>query len=302
MLAAVSGERQATRAGRPAGPSGRLRRLLAGLRLVHPFPSLANVAATTAFGVIALHGFRRPAELARLALTMLLIQCAIGATNDTVDAPLDALSKPYKPIVAGVVSRRTAGLIALALALGATVLAKTLGGWGWLLAMAGLACGLSYDLWLKRSAYSPLPYLLAFSIYPLWVWAALHRFSAALLWEVPLALLLGASLYLGNTAPDVERDRAAGVQGFAHHLGVRRAVWLSWGALALALAAGLLIALPAGLDRVRVALGVCVALVPAATGAWLSVRDGSPRSLERAWGLQVAAVVAFSAGFLSALP
>src|SRR5579884_4320594 len=223
-----------------------VRRALVALRVVHPFPTLANALATLLMGLIASRGSAPAGRLLLIALTMLAIQCAIGATNDAVDAPLDAASKPWKPIVAGALSRRAAAVVAMLAALVGMLLAATAGPAAGALAVLGLACGIAYDLRLKRSPLAPLPYLLAFVLYPLWVWTALGRFTAALLWEAPLALLLGAALYLGNTAPDLAADQAAGVRGLAHRLGLRRTLVLCWLGFAVALGAATPIAALAG--------------------------------------------------------
>jgi len=45
--------------------------------------------------------------------------------------------------------------------------------------MAGMACGLAYDLGLKRTRFSVVPYLIALPLLPLWVWTALGRFHAS---------------------------------------------------------------------------------------------------------------------------
>jgi 4-hydroxybenzoate polyprenyltransferase len=288
-------------AGARAAPCG-WRRFAVALRVIHPFPTLANVVAVALFAALAARGTPPAGAVARLMVTMFLIQSAIGAANDAFDVGLDRAAKPWKPIVAGALSRRAAALLAVTAALSACLLAATFGPAGWALAMAGLACGLAYDAGLKRTPLSLLTYLLALPLLPLWIWVALGRFSPALLWEYPLALLVGASLYLGNTAPDVEDDLAAGVSGLAHRLGRRGALAAAWGALGLALVLAQPLALAAGYDLALVVSGVGASTVLFAGAIALALRQPSPVGLRRSWAVLVLATIVFAVGWLAAAP
>jgi len=283
-----------------ARPRGR-RRLLSAARVIHPFPVFANVVAVALFALVAARGAPDGGRLLRMLVVMFCLQSAIGAANDAADVELDRLAKPWKPIVAGALSRRAAWLVAAGAAAAGGALALTLGVGGWALAMAGLACGLAYDLGLKRTPWSIVTYIVALPLLPLWVWTALGRFSAALLWAYPLGALLGVSLYLGNTAPDIESDARAGVRGLAHRLGERGAVLGSRLALALAVAAGLVLAPLAGYRTGVVAAGAGAALLALAAAIGVS-RRGGEAGLGRAWGLLIAGSLAFGIGWLAAAP
>ena len=87
---------------------------LRALRVVHPFPSFLNAALVFGIALVA-RGTTASAFL--LAVGMLGIQFCIGAANDLHDARVDALSKPWKPLVAGDVSRRAATVVAISAAL-----------------------------------------------------------------------------------------------------------------------------------------------------------------------------------------
>jgi 4-hydroxybenzoate polyprenyltransferase len=87
-------------------------------------------------------------RLALLAGLLIGNQYAAGALNDAVDADADAAAGRDKPIQRGVIGRRavaTAAVVAGAasLAFGAALGPATLA-----LAVVGLACAWSYDLWL----------------------------------------------------------------------------------------------------------------------------------------------------------
>ncbi len=204
------------------------------LRLFHPFPSILVTASCAAFAEIAAGGHAAPDRLARLIASVLCSQFAIGSANDVKDRHLDRATKPWKPVARGVVSARVAAMLALALSLACLGSSLSLP-WPTALAAAlGLGCGLSYDLWLKRSRWSWLPYGFAIPTLPLWSWLAMGRFNAILLLAYPLGLLLGLSLHLANTLPDLEADSAFGVAGLAHGLGARRSQIVCWATLLLA--------------------------------------------------------------------
>jgi 4-hydroxybenzoate polyprenyltransferase len=206
----------------PRAPGGRPR--LRVLALLHPFPSLLNAAAVAALATVA--GAHGPLAIL-LGASMLCLQASIGAVNDLVDAPDDALAKPAKPIPAGLVSvaaargaaGATAGLgLGLAASVGPGVLA---------LALVTLALGLAYDLRLKRTAWAWLPFALALPVVPAYAWiGAAEMPPPRLEWLLPLGILAGAGLSLANGLADLEADRATGVPGLVARLGRPRSVTL----------------------------------------------------------------------------
>jgi 4-hydroxybenzoate polyprenyltransferase len=217
-------------------------RAVRALRIVHPFPTLLNVAATAALALIADDGAPDVSVFARMLTVMLTAQCAIGVANDVFDRELDAATKPWKPIASGLVAPATAVVAALALVVAMVALASTLGARSLALAALGLACGLAYDAGLKRTPYSALPFMVAIPVLPLWVWVTLGEWRDALWWLLPLGALLGLALHVANTLPDLDDDREHGVRGLPHRLGRRRSVIVAWAsyAFALALSVGLL--------------------------------------------------------------
>ena len=79
--------------------------------------------------------------------------------------------------------------------------------------MLGMACGLAYDVRLKRTVFSAVPFMIAIPTLPLWVWVTLGEWHAALWWLLPLGALIGLALHLANTLPDIDDDAAHGVRG-----------------------------------------------------------------------------------------
>jgi 4-hydroxybenzoate polyprenyltransferase len=215
--------------------------LLRAVRIVHPFPTLLNVVATTGLVFVASDGGPNAGMLVRMLLVMFFAQCAIGITNDLFDRELDARTKPWKPLVAGLLSARTAvGLAVLCIVVSGAV-AVSLGAASLGLAALGTACGLAYDVRLKRTLLSAVPYMIAIPTLPLWVYVTLGRWEAVLWWLLPLAGLIGLALHLANTLPDIESDAAHGVRGLAHRLGMRGSMFVSWAAFAGALALAVVI-------------------------------------------------------------
>ncbi len=222
-----------------APPPSRVPAWLRAARIVHPFPSLLNVAATAGLAFAAADGSPSTSMLIRLMLVMLFTQCAIGVTNDLFDRELDAATKPYKPLVAGTISVRTAVALAVSFAAAGMTIALTLGVASFGLAALGTVCGLAYDARLKRTLLSALPFTIAIPTLPIWVYVTLDAWEPVLWWLLPLGALLGLSIHLANTLPDIESDAAHGVLGLAHRLGVQRSMFVSWGAFAAALAIAL---------------------------------------------------------------
>lgn len=175
-------------------------------------------------------------ELARLLLAMLGGQLVVGITNELVDSETDRLTKPSKPIPAGLVSRRGAvllGAVGLALML---IAGSSFGALSFLLLLIGTGTGVAYSLWFKRGAFAWLPYLIALPLLPIWVAVSLGRYEPALLMLYPLGALAVLSVQLAQSIPDIDADRAAGIDSVTTRLGETRSLWLCWGSLLASLA------------------------------------------------------------------
>ncbi|HEY6377683.1 MAG TPA: UbiA family prenyltransferase [Candidatus Dormibacteraeota bacterium] len=185
------------------------RRTAAAMALVHPGPSLLVTAVTVAAGGLAHGGLPSADLIARLVLIMLPAQFAIGAVNDLADLEPDRATRPCKPLVTGMVSRRAA-LVVAAVCVAFSLAAAAWSGLGVLLVViAGLGAGLSYDLGLKRSPLAVLCWWAGLAALPLAAYTVAGAWEASLLWEVPLAGLLSVSLLCANALPDLDADRTA---------------------------------------------------------------------------------------------
>jgi 4-hydroxybenzoate polyprenyltransferase len=203
-------------------------RVIAYLLLPHTPAIVAVVGATALFGLLATGGHPPAGRFTLLLLGMLGGQIAIGALNEWCDRAADAISQPHKPIARGLVSPRgSLVMTASGLALMA-VAGLQLGPLPFALLLLGTGCGIAYNLWLKRTPLSWLPYLIALPLIPTWAWLTLEPFEPRLLLLYPLGALLVVAVHLAQTLPDIPGDRARGERGLAATLGHHRALRLLW--------------------------------------------------------------------------
>ena len=251
-------------------------------------------------GVIALIAGADVGRALLLASSMLLLQLAIGAANDWADAPADARAQPHKPIPAGLVPRPAAAWIAGAAAAAGLALAGFAGTAALLVAGAGLAAGLAYDLRLKGTRWSWVPYAIGIPLLPLFGWVgATGSVPQAMGVLLPVATLAGAALAVANAVADLERDERAGVETIATSLGLvvaRRVGAAVQGAVAVA-ALGTAVAL--GGDPGWIVLGAGGA---ALVGVGVALGWGSGRrARQRAWEVQAVGLAVLAAGWVGAL-
>lgn len=198
------------------------------LLLPHPGPVIVVELATAAFAVIAWGSVPPVNLLGPLLLAMLGGQLAIGATNELVDFPLDAVAKPWKPLPSGDVSPAGARGMVVAGLIIMTVFGLPFGPAPFALLALGTGIGVAYDLWFKRTAWSWLPYLLALPLLPIWVFAALGRPEARLLLLYPLGGLATVGVHFAQALPDVVSDREAGLRTATSRLGSGLAFAVAW--------------------------------------------------------------------------
>jgi 4-hydroxybenzoate polyprenyltransferase len=284
----------------PAAPSA-FRSARSLLLSSHPGPTAAVTLLCLVLGVaIGLEPWR----LLVLTLAVVAGQLSIGFSNDAIDAARDtAVGRADKPIVTGAISRRTVGLasaVALAVAL---VLSLVLGPAMLLAHVVVIAGGWAYNAWLKRTAFSVLPFVVSFGTLPslATLSAADPRLAAA--WAGLTGAVLGVSIHFTNALPDLADDRRTGVSGLPHRLGRRPAGVVAFAALAVGAVVVLVGPLMAGggagggrggASPVAV-VGFVVTLALAATGASLAVRRPAHRILFRlvmAAGLLIAVQLA----------
>jgi 4-hydroxybenzoate polyprenyltransferase len=248
----------------------------------HAGPTTAVVTFTVALALAVGLGWRTMLA----AAAVLTGQLSIGWSNDYLDRHRDRRAgRRDKPLVRGAVSDRglLAGMVAAAaLSVPLSLLLGTLAGAAQLV---GVAFGWAYNLGLKRTSASPLPYVVAFALVPTaFVVLALPGTD----WPRPAVVvasgLLGASAHFTNAIKDLQADALTGVHGLPQRLGPR---WSGGASVGLLLAGSvLLLAGAGGLPPAAVALAGVAALV-ALGYATLLVTGRAQRA---AFGLNVGAI------------
>lgn len=260
----------------------------------HPGPSLLVTGVLVAIAGLAGHGIPEGTRVLQLVGAMLPVQLCIGVINDVVDLPADAVAKPHKPLVRGVIPRSTAtalgvGLGALGLAIAATINVATLG-----LDALALSAGLAYDLGLRRTPLSWIPWWGGMAVLPLEGYASVGSIPSRLLVLLPLSGVIAIGLHFANALPDINSDRVAGRRSLPVLVGVPRSRWAGPVALAVAGVLALVVAGPLGQPGVVFFSGVGVLAI--AVLAVVAMRSPRPFPI-----LAVATAV-FAIAWLASLP
>jgi 4-hydroxybenzoate polyprenyltransferase len=198
----------------------------------HLAPTVAVTAVATA---LALDVGRGRSSL-WVALAVLAGQLSVGWSNDALDAARDrAAARSAKPIVAGEVSRQLVALCAL-FALVLCVPLSLASGWrAATVHLVAVALAWAYNLGLKATWASVVPYAVSFALLPAFVTLGL----AGSPWPKPVVMLVAGLLGVGahflNTIADADDDALTGVRGLPQRLGPE--VSLRIGVVILGLAA-----------------------------------------------------------------
>lgn len=186
-------------------------------RSCHPGPVVAVTATTAALGISAgLDAYR----CALLVGAVLSGQLSVGWCNDAFDARRDAAAgRSGKPVADGSVGRRavwtaafTAVLLCVPLSLACGLLAGAVH-------LAAVAAAWAYDLGVKATVLSWLPYVIGFGSLPAVAALTLPGSPWPAWWAVAAGALLGLAAHLGDVLPDIEDDLRAGVNGLPQRLG-----------------------------------------------------------------------------------
>jgi 4-hydroxybenzoate polyprenyltransferase len=205
----------------------------------HPGPTLVVTGALTALAVALGQG-----AIGSLFVFVAVLsgQLSVGWANDAFDADRDLRAgRRDKPVVRGWVTAPTlwvAAAVAAAACVPFSLLAGGLvGGAAHILAVAS---AWAYDLWLKTTAWSFLPYMVSFGLVAPFLTYGLDPPQRPAPWAVATLSLLGLGAHLANGIPDIDSDRATETQGIVGRLGGPVSALLS--VLALLGATALLVA------------------------------------------------------------
>jgi len=254
-----------------AGPAATASALL---RTAHLLPSIAVTAFTTAAAGAA---GRSAGGCLLVAAAVASGQLSIGWSNDLLDRHRDEQAgRGDKPLATGEVSH---GLVTRACAL-AVILCIPLSlasgpaaGSAHLVAVAG---GWAYNLGLKRTVLSALPYAVSFGLLTAFATLGLPGHPWPQPWALGAGALLGVGAHFLNVVPDVDQDLAAGVRGLPQRLGARRSAVL--GAVLLWVACGLVVLGPGAPVPGWALAGLGVAALTASSAGVLGRRRTTSRA------------------------
>lgn len=251
------------------------KKVLSLLLASHPGPTVVVTVITTLLGVGL--GYP-PGRLVVLALAILCGQLSIGWSNDWLDAARDrAVARTDKPAARGDVSVpvvRAAAFVSLVVAL---LLTLPLGLGALAAHVVAIAGGWAYNLGLKATVYSFVPFAVSFGILPAIATLGQEQPALPQWWVYVAGALLGVAAHVTNVLPDLEDDARTGISGLPHRLGARLSGLLAFAALAVAT---LLITFGPGLPvRPLLVVGLVIGLAAAVAGVVLLLRRSPTRLL-----------------------
>jgi 4-hydroxybenzoate polyprenyltransferase len=169
------------------------------------------------------------------------------------------------------------------------------------LAVVVIGIGLAYDLALKGTAWSWLPFAVGIPLLPVFGWVgATGTLSPLFAVIVPAAVAAGAALAIANSLVDVQRDRDAGVSSVAVALGEGRAQATGIGLLiVIGVAAALTSSAFGAMPLVAATVGL-VGCVPVAA-TWLG-RSADADRRELGWRAQAIGLGLLAVAWIGAVP
>lgn len=189
----------------------------AGVALVlscHPAPALAMTVGLSAGAALSGRG---AGGTLLVAATVSTGQLTVGWINDLHDADRDRLAgRRDKPVASGRVAPGTVRAATAVMAVLVVPLSLANGTASGLAHLAAVLSAWSYNLLLKRTVLSWLPYAVSFGLLPAFLSYGGVGFGRqggppTVAMSV-LAALLGIGIHVLNTLPDLPEDRANGVR------------------------------------------------------------------------------------------
>lgn len=194
-------------------------RLFRLYQLSHPRPLLWRILAVAIFTLLASWGHISWSIVALVIGTYAAMQVSIVMIKRYCDLERDIQDEP---IPRGLASPRAALIGGIAILMPMAVLLIPLPPLTWLIALCYLALGQGYNLRLNATPYGGLVGLLAMPLTPLYAFVGVGRVISVLFWLVPVGFLLGVTLTLANSLPDLEAKMKGGERTLAIMLGVKR--------------------------------------------------------------------------------
>jgi 4-hydroxybenzoate polyprenyltransferase len=160
-----------------------------------------------------------------IAFAVLLGQFVVGWSNDLIDFPRDkAAMRVKKPLVAGTITEATLRTSIGVALLGALIVSlfSPLGVNGTAIHFLGLLSATAYNLKLKSTLLSVVPYMVSFGALPWAIYIAAGTRPPT--WIVLGFILISSAFHFLNVLKDLESDIAQGVLGLPQVLGRKKSI------------------------------------------------------------------------------
>ncbi|MET9463771.1 UbiA family prenyltransferase [Streptomyces sp. NPDC006544] len=235
------------------------------LKASHPVPA---AAVTLLAALLAAAVGLGPAAGITAVAAVAAGQLSIGWCNDRVDMRRDAAAGRHdKPLARGEVRPAAVAAASCTALLACVPLSLACGARAGWIHIGCVAAAWAYNLWLKHTPASWLPYAVAFGLLPAFLTLTSMPAGWPPVWLTAAAALLGSSAHFANALPDIDEDIAGGVLGLPQRLGRRASIALA-AVLASASCAVVTIGPPGPVSPAgRLLLGVTLALCLAALAA-----------------------------------
>lgn len=191
------------------------------LKAAHFGPTVLVVSITF---VLALTQFSI-GDAAFIALAFLLGQLVVGWTNDLVDFPRDKAADRFnKPLVAGTISELTLKICVVIALVSALIisLVSPLGISGCAVHFLALLSATAYNVKLKSTVLSVVPYVFSFGALPWAVYLAAGTQPPT--WIVLGFILFASAFHFVNVLKDLESDVVQQVMGLPQVIGRTKSI------------------------------------------------------------------------------
>ena len=191
------------------------------LKASHFGPTVIEVTVTF---ILALSQYSALSSF-RIAIAIFAGQLVVGWSNDLMDYDLDnAAGRLNKPLVSGELKAETLKIAIPSALFFAAVLSfvSPLGIKGTFIHLLGILSALAYNLKLKTTIFSPLPYAISFGGLP---WAVyLSNGERPPMWLFLGFILISVAFHFLNVVKDLSWDIEQGVLGLPQRLGRQRSI------------------------------------------------------------------------------
>lgn len=190
--------------------------LVTVVRASHPVPTFGvttvSLLLAVAFGVPLSH-------TVLIVIAVLFNQIAIGLSNDVIDVERDRRAgRTDKPLVTGAISLSTAWAVVIGSSIASLALSVLVNPWVGVWQAVFLFSGFTYNVGLKATVLSALPYATGFAALPILVSLGGQPPVWPAWWVIFVGASLGVSAHFANVLPDVDSDSAEGIRGLPQRL------------------------------------------------------------------------------------